>query len=150
MSVIDPITHQARSLRPAQVATTTIIEVWVERLDEAEGEDFGWKRAGDAIVQPAARAARKPARVSARSRLRAQKALSERRFDVVLEQRLIDQLFVVPPIWEGSVTLPAGEGRYRIVIAEYEEYLVDDDRPYDKVPTEKDRRLVFVEHVELG
>ena len=150
MSVIDPITHQARSLRPAQVATTTIIEVWVERLDEAEGEDFGWKRAGDAVVRPAARAARKPARVSARSRLRAQKALSERRFDVVLEQRLIDQLFVVPPIWEGSVTLPAGEGRYRIVIAEYEEYLVDDDRPYDKVPTEKDRRLVFVEHVELG
>jgi hypothetical protein len=39
--------------------------------------------------------------------------------------------------------------RHRLVIAEYEEYLVDDDRPYDPVPTKKDRRLVYVEHVEL-
>jgi hypothetical protein len=39
--------------------------------------------------------------------------------------------------------------RYRLAIAEYEEYLVDDDRPYDSVPTKKDRRLVFIEYVEL-
>jgi len=58
----------------------------------------------------------------------------------------------VQPIWDGDVTLPAAPGphdRYRLVIGEYEEYVVDDDRPYDRVPTKKDRRLVFVEHVEL-
>jgi hypothetical protein len=37
-----------------------------------------------------------------------------------------------------------------LVIAEYEEYLVDDDQPYDGIPTEKGRRLVFVEHVEFA
>jgi hypothetical protein len=35
------------------------------------------------------------------------------------------------------------------VIAEYEEYLVDDDSPYNAIPTKKDRRLVFIEHVEV-
>ena len=44
---------------------------------------------------------------------------------------------------------PAPETRYRLVVAEYEEYLVDDAMPYDRIPTEKDRRMVFVEHVEL-
>jgi hypothetical protein len=28
--------------------------------------------------------------------------------------------------------------------------LVDDDRPYEKVPTKAGRRLVFVEHVDLS
>jgi hypothetical protein len=45
---------------------------------------------------------------------------------------------------------PSPGTRYRLVIAEYEEYLVDDTMPYDRIPTKKDRRLVFVEHVELG
>jgi hypothetical protein len=44
---------------------------------------------------------------------------------------------------------PGASARYRLVIAEYEEYLADDSRPYDRVPTAKGRRLVFVEHVEL-
>jgi hypothetical protein len=44
----------------------------------------------------------------------------------------------------------SAERRHRLVIAEYEEYLVDDDHPYDKTPSSKGRRLVFVEHVELG
>lgn len=45
---------------------------------------------------------------------------------------------------------PSPETRFRLVIAEYEEYLVDDERPYDPLVTKKDRRLVFVEHVELS
>jgi hypothetical protein len=47
--------------------------------------------------------------------------------------------------------LPAFDvsARYRLVIVEYEKYLVDDSRLYDPVPTKKDRRVVFVEHVEL-
>lgn len=49
------------------------------------------------------------------------------------------------------MTLPSFDGaRHRLVIAEFEEYLVDDDRPYDRTPTQKKRRLVFVEHVELS
>lgn len=39
--------------------------------------------------------------------------------------------------------------RYRLAVAEYEEYLVDDATPYDKVPSKKERRLVFIEYVEL-
>jgi hypothetical protein len=38
--------------------------------------------------------------------------------------------------------------RYRLVIAEYEEHIID-DRPYDNISEKKGRRLVFVEHVEL-
>jgi hypothetical protein len=55
-----------------------------------------------------------------------------------------------PALWDGTVTLPPDDERYRLVIAEFEEYLVDDDRPYDKVPTAKGRRMVFVEHIELS
>ena len=35
------------------------------------------------------------------------------------------------------------------MIAEYEEYLADGLLPYGHTPTAKNRRLVFVEHVEL-
>ena len=28
--------------------------------------------------------------------------------------------------------------------------LVDDAMPYDRIPTKKDRRLVFIEYVEIG
>src|SRR5216684_1425181 len=54
-------------------------------------------------------------------------------------------------LWEGAVTLPHPPGRaarYRLAIAEYEEYLVDDAMPYDRMPTRKDRRIVFIEYVE--
>lgn len=53
-------------------------------------------------------------------------------------------------LWEGEVALPDADGsRYRLVVAEHEEYLVDDSRPYDRTPSQKARRIVFVEHVEL-
>jgi hypothetical protein len=56
-----------------------------------------------------------------------------------------------PSLWQGTVVPPAGlDARLRLVVAEYEEYLVDDDSPYDRVPESKGRRLVYVEHVELG
>jgi hypothetical protein len=68
-----------------------------------------------------------------------------------MDERLIGQILVTPTLWQGTVTLPQTRGtkRFRLVIAEYEEYLVDDAMPYDRIPTKKDRRLVFVEHVEL-
>jgi len=62
-------------------------------------------------------------------------------------------------LWDGTVTLsgaPAPDAQYRIVIAEYEEYLTDDvpspgfpNVAYDTPPESKGRRLVFVEHIEL-
>ena len=63
------------------------------------------------------------------------------------------RLTAVFKLWEGDVELPGGAApgaRFRLVVAEFEEYLIDDDRPYDKVPTKKGRRLVFVEHIELA
>jgi len=63
---------------------------------------------------------------------------------------IIDKISLWKTLWEGDVTLPPADGaRYRLVVAEYEEYLVDDDRPYDRTPTQKGRRLTFVEHTEL-
>jgi hypothetical protein len=53
------------------------------------------------------------------------------------------------PLWAGSVILPPDNSRYRLVVAEYEEYLVDDDKPYEDPPTHKGERLVFVEYVNL-
>jgi hypothetical protein len=55
-----------------------------------------------------------------------------------------------PSLWQGTVTPPTGLGAgLRLVVAEYEEYLIDDEAPYDRVPEKKERRLVYVEHVEL-
>ena len=49
------------------------------------------------------------------------------------------------------MALPADDGaRYRLVVAESEEYIVDDSRPYDRTPTQRGRRIVFVEKVEVG
>ena len=64
-------------------------------------------------------------------------------------------MFVTPTLWEGSITLPVVpasglDRRRRLVIAEYEEYLVDDeDNAYDRFIKTKGRRLVFIEYVEL-
>ncbi len=44
-------------------------------------------------------------------------------------------------LWEGDVAVPHDDARYRLVVAEYEEYVVDDSRPYDRTPTRKGRRL---------
>ncbi|MEP6763551.1 MAG: hypothetical protein ABJB66_04525 [Gemmatimonadaceae bacterium] len=55
-------------------------------------------------------------------------------------------------LWSGSVVLPkapSASARLRLVVAEYEEYLADDDGPYDTTLKRKARRMVFVEHVEL-
>ena len=52
-------------------------------------------------------------------------------------------------LWSGQVTVPEitnGLGPCRLVVAEYEEYIVDDDMPYQPPPKRKDRRMVFVEH----
>jgi hypothetical protein len=89
-------------------------------------------------------------RVNARAR--ATELLHFREFTALVDESLVKELFITPTLWEGTVRLPdaAGEGaRYRLAIAEYEEYLVDDATLYDKFVTSKDRRLVFIEYVEM-
>jgi hypothetical protein len=146
------------NLQAPDIAASSVIEVWVERFDPALGEDFGWKRDPDAIVQKGVTVypwqpiqLREAAII--RQRARAKELYREREFAALVDERLIDKIFVTPTLWDGSVTLPQAPAdgvRYRLAIAEFEEYLVDDDRPYDPVPTKKDRRLVFMEYVELA
>ncbi len=148
-----------RNLEPAQVSPSSVVEVWVERFYPALGEDFGWKRESGAVVQRNTRSIsnrlviRNKATTS-RQRVRAEKLFRRRDFEMLVKEKLLDKLFIIPPLWEGTVTLPLTTAdnisyRYRLAIAEYEEYLVDDTEPYDQTPSEKDRRLVFIEHVEL-
>jgi hypothetical protein len=128
-----------------------VIELWVERFDPALGEDFGWRRDPAAVVTRDSAVSKRPP-VSAAHRVRARMLSRQRRYDLLLQEGLIDTVFITPTLWQGSVTLPQAPGggtRFRLAIAEYEEYLVDDATPYDAIPTKKDRRVVFIEHVEL-
>jgi hypothetical protein len=143
-----------------KVAASSVVEVWVEYFDAALGEDFGWKREPGAIVHNklADRAPDPRLRTDVttiRARARANDLVSHREFEALIDESLIDHVFVMPTLWEGSVTLPtlpaSGiERRYRLAIAEYEEYFVDDNEPYNDFHLAKDRRLVFMEYVELG
>lgn len=136
------------NLEPAKVEASSVVEIWVERFDATLGKDFGWQRVSDAVVTPDTKGRKK---LSPAARKKARQLFRERKFDILLKKNLT-RLLITPGLWEGSVTVPqapSGEIRYRLAIAEYEEYLVDDDRPYDPVPTKKDRRLVFIEYVEL-
>jgi hypothetical protein len=141
-------------LRPADVASTSVIEVWVERFYPEWGEDFGWQREADAIVvenSPLPKPIPLAGEASVVPHGRALDLLQHREFEALMDERLIGQILVTPILWQGTVTLPQARGteRFRLVIGEYEEYLVDDAMPYDRIPTKKGRRLVFIEHVEL-
>lgn len=134
----------------AMVAETTVVEVWVEKLIPAQGEDFGWHRVPPAMVAHATSV--RPVRPRpAQAVNRARKLLAERDFRAIVSLDLVDAVLGFFRLWEGSVTLPEAPGasRYRLVIAEYEEYPVDDATPYAPPVSAKGRRLVFVEHVEL-
>ncbi len=150
MSIVDVQTGTVQTLEPADPSGVPVFDVWLEKLDESRGEDFGWHRVEQGVSVTASRlgAAR---RFTATERARARQLVAERRFDLVLKEDLVDGAFSIAPIWEGDVVLPVIEigARYRLVIVEYEEYLTDDARPYDPVPTTKGRRIVFVEHVAM-
>ena len=140
-----------RIVKAPDVAGTTVVDVWVERFDPAWGEDFGWKRDATAVVTKDGERLRAVTFTQAQ-KTRATKLVQERQFAVLVNEGLIGPIFVTPTLWSGSVTLPAAPGgstRYRLAIAEYEEYLTDDATPYNPIPTTKDRRLVFIEHVEI-
>lgn len=142
-----------------KVAATSVVEVWVEYFDASLGEDFGWKRETAAIVHKSQANLLRDPRLTTeastiKARARANDLVIHREFEALIEEGLIDLVKVTPTLWEGNVTLPtlpaSGIGRrYRLAIAEYEEYFVDDDEPYNDFHLAKDRRLVFIEYVEL-
>jgi hypothetical protein len=173
LTEIDLPTGRRRDERPADISKTTVIELWVERLTPQQGLDFGWHRVYDAVVTPvrpvpssiksSAKRKRKtsaPAATmfSAKQQARALELVEAQRYTELANEGLIAVLLRAP-LWDGTVTLPNAptpDARYRIVIAEYEEYLTDDvpspgfpNVAYDTPPESKGRRLVFVEHVEL-
>lgn len=143
-------------LQAPDVASSSVVEVWVERFEPALGEDFGWRREPDAIVRSGSTRPSPGSPPNATPRnapARAIDLMHHREFEALIDERLLDQLFVSPTLWDGSVSLPQepdGTARFRLAIAEYEEYLVDDSIPYDQIPTKMDRRLVFIEYVELA
>jgi len=143
------------AISPVDISGKSVFEVWVEILTEnnASDEDFGWGPV-NAMVQPLPnpRDIGGDIDVLWKKKARARELLSKGQVDVLIQEKLMESVFLFAPIWEGDVTLigaPEANARYRLVIAEYEEYLADDERPYDGVPQNKDRRIVFVEHVEM-
>jgi hypothetical protein len=150
MSLVPPIGGPPETLVPADPSGTPVFEVWLERLDPAYGEDFGWQRIAQGVSVTATRLRRKRTPTAAQ-RSRITELVAKRQYATIVKEDLVDLVLSIAPIWEGDIVLPAfAPGtRYRLVVVEYEEYLVDDSRPYDPVPTKKDRRVVFVEHIEL-
>jgi len=140
---------------PISVAGSSVVEVWIEKLDPSLGEDFGWKRDATASVIPTpATPASTPSPISALFEEQRAKLSTQRNFSE-LAQRIqeLQPIRLWPQLWEGSVTLPANVqpgDRYRLAVAEFEEYIVDDATPYNKTPSAKDRRIVFLQYVPLG
>lgn len=137
--------------RPPELSRSSVIEIRVERFDPAFGDDFGWRPASGAVVEEQL-SLNETHVANPRLQRRARQLFSQRRFDVLLREDLIGRVFAAPSLWRGRVLLPDHEPdvRFRLVVAEYEEYLVDDTTPYDRFITAKDRRLVFIEYVALA
>ncbi len=154
MSIFNPFTGEVTELTPAKLTGKTVIEVWVEHLDPSLGEDFGWMRVNSgATTQPHDDPLLTGNRFFAATDVARAAALRKAaRHSQILEEGIVDALTGFLTLWDGTVRLPrqpSPADRFRLVVAEYEEYLVDDDAPYDRTPTTKGRRLVFVEHIEM-
>ena len=152
MSIVNPVTGRTETLVPARPSSTPVFEAWVEKLDESLGSDFGWQRVAQPTPIGPVPIVIRPNIPTAGQRARARELAAQRDFPSMVVVGPIDPDILVQPIWQGDITLPAFEPskKYRLVIVEYEEYLIDDTRWWDAVPTKKDRRIVFVEHVGLN
>jgi hypothetical protein len=137
---------------PADVSPTCIVEVWVEKLVPGLGEDFGWKKEPGALITPPSAVPHPPAQPIPVDESHISGLIEHRQFEMAVRQDLLKPFAIWPTLWNGSVTVPqvpSPTDRFRLVVAEYEEYLVDDVTPYNSTPSAKDHRLVFVDHVEL-
>lgn len=156
-SIIDPSGRKVTVI-PTGISPTNVVEVWLEELGAGASEDFGWRRIGDGVPTPVMAPATptgRPgsARAEAARTARARELARARAHDALVAESLLDVAFEWPTLWSGTLTLPTVRtpgARYRAVVAEYEEHLVDDASPYDTPLERKERRLVFVEHVELA
>lgn len=157
--------------------------------EQGFGPDFGWHRVTNATITegippepsrqtPAPRIPRPtvprrgaptgtsapiPLLTEAQRLTRATELLKAADHVAIVQEGLLDKVVPFAAQWEGLVQLPEAPSdtrHYRLVIAEYEEYLVDDvarggapddelPEPYATPPVSKNRRLVFVEHVHL-
>lgn len=82
---------------------------------------------------------------------RALQLAAQNQFQALQQEDLLQYVMEAASLWKGTVTLPRGASsaeRRRLVVAEYEEYFVDDDASYNALPLNKGRRLVFVEHID--
>ena len=116
---VDPVTLQVSLVPPARVAEGTVVEVWLERLDERWGEDFGWVRVSEALVTqrvPAPAAAAKtpvtiesifggPVAMSAQLETKSLMSSADRAR--LSPAQIIDHIHVWQTLWEGDVTLPS-------------------------------------------
>ena len=113
-----PLPGSGVIVKAPDVASSSVVEVWVERLDPSMGQDFGWKRDAKAVVTKDT--TRLPTiTVSRAQRARATSLVQKRQFDVLINEGLV-HVIVRPTLWSGSVTLPDAPGgakRYRLVIA---------------------------------
>jgi hypothetical protein len=141
-----------RPENPASVAATSVVEVWVERLEPSRGTDFGWVRESGASVSTAVPAIPVVRLPMTATRRQLERSVATRAGVQAIDIGHVQPILLWPTLWQGTVTLPPHQpagARYRLVVAEYEEYLVDDLTPYNPTPSAMSRRLVFVDHVEL-
>jgi hypothetical protein len=150
------------------LSSTSVVEVWLEQLDLALGEDFGWRRVASGVPTAAAPGAgphlsSHPALLFAQPspelNLHAARMFAARDFNALQISGLAEKLVLRPPLWDGRVELPtllAEDARLRLVVAEYEEYLIDPEpgvadvnQPDGVTELRVGRRLVFVEHLEI-
>jgi hypothetical protein len=154
-----------------RIAERNPIEAWIERFDPQLGEDFGWQRVptlavrppvapvGPVAQRPAPPVAPVPRPAPTRDRRRdgTLTAVERRYADLTYDPRPLEAIAEVQfglvdahyRLFEGIVPPVPGGTRHRLVVAEYEEYLADDPTPYDSTHDRADRRIVFVEHLEL-
>lgn len=148
--------------RRVRIAERNPIEAWIERLDPQLGEDFGWTRVSALEVRPplppvgpVAEPRPAPRRDGRRdgSPLTAERRYADLTYDPRPLEVIADAQFALLDgafrLFEGVVPAVATGARHRLVVAEYEEYLADDPTPYDATHDRADRRVVFVEHLEL-
>ncbi|HEY0928503.1 MAG TPA: hypothetical protein VGE27_01185 [Gemmatimonas sp.] len=176
---------EIRYIVPGDINKTNVVDVWVEQLDAARGEDFGWSRVADGVITPPSRYQAAPVATprataagatiprstsasptvqppnvssplpvvrNAAGEARAHELMARREYEAVVAENLVDATMAWPVMWDGTVTLPeapSASKRFRLVVAEFEEYLSDDAEPYDSRITSKGRRMVYVEHTEL-
>lgn len=100
------------------------IEITVERFDPQIGTDLGWQPVPEANVVPTHIP---PSYVQGKGLL------------YPTDMRIL---------WQGNITLPVNDGRYRIVIREYE--VISVSLKAKTAPNETERRLVYADILELS